>query len=200
MKWLSVSIIIAFFLAYAVPLINLFTGYYYPDLLFASRVLGLIAFINVFVQVMLGSFRKFFIKLFKPLNVFNFHNILGLITLIIGLLHFFIQVYLGIDLISLLTLNSGLEVSVSVIALLVMLITVISSDLKYLFKVNYSQKAWRLIHILNYSLFPLLYVHAYYLSITLQTVLLQYLFIGYLVLTIIGGLYKTLVKLKVLKQ
>lgn len=189
------AIPLIFLLVYGIPIIYLFTNYT-PSILFISRVIGLIAILNVFTQVMLGSFRTFFNKHYNPLKVYSFHNYLGLFTLIISLVHVLIHGSLGAGLINALLFNSDLFTNLGTIAFYLMIITVIPSDLKYFFKIDFSTKAWRVIHLFNYSLFPLLFGHAIYLSITLRNVVNYYLFIALLIAVIIAGFYKGYKKLK----
>lgn len=179
------AIPLLFLLAYGIPILAL-VPYFSFQLQYLSRLLGLIAMLNVFTQVMLGTFRKFFNNYYKPAKVFKFHNTLGVITLIIVLVHAIIMP----DVINSLLLNSNLGVNLGTIALYIMSITVLSSDLKYFLKINYSTKTWRLIHILNYSLLPILFFHAINLSLTLRNPIVYYLFIVYLALTIVGIIKK----------
>ena len=69
-------------------------------------------------------------------------------------------------------------------------LTVITSDLKYLFNVQVSHKFWHLTHLLNYALLPLLYIHALRVSNVMQQMVSYYLITGLLVIAMISGLYK----------
>lgn len=179
------AIPLLFLLAYGVPILALIP-HYSPDIAFLSRLIGLIAFLNVFTQVMLGSFRTFFKAHYNPLKVFKFHNILGVITLLLTLTHALTQP----NIIQSLTFNANTDVNLGVVALYIMLITVTTSDLKYFFNINYSTIIWRGIHLLNYSLLPILFFHALSLSLAMKNIVVYYLFIFYLALVIIGGFYK----------
>lgn len=182
------AIPLLFMITYGVPLIYLFTNYS-PTLDFLSRVIALIAFLNVFAQVMLGSFRSFFKKHYHPAKVFRFHNYLGFMTLILGLIHVLIRGLISNNLINALLFNTSTSNNLGATALYVMIITVVSSDLKYFFNINCSTRAWRAIHLLNYVLFPLILFHAWN-GVTLQNVIVLYFFISYLVLIILAGSYK----------
>jgi len=171
-----------FLLIYGLPLSYLLINFN-NTLLFYSRIIGLIAFINVFAQVLLGSFRSFFKKLYNPLKVFKLHNYLGMITLILGLTHWLIY---GLTI----SLNPGL------IALSLMTITVITSDLKYFFNVNINNAFWRLTHLLNYSLFPILYIHALNLGLIMQNSITFTLITSYLIFGLIAGVYKLIIKVR----
>ncbi|HLE05923.1 MAG TPA: hypothetical protein VI790_01075 [Candidatus Nanoarchaeia archaeon] len=179
------AIPLLFLLAYGIPILALIP-HYSPDVIFFSRLIGLIAFLNVFTQVMLGSFRAFFKTYYNPIKVFYFHNILGLTTLILVIIHALTQP----NIIQSLTFNANTDVNLGVIALYIMTITVITSDLKYFFKVDYSTIIWRGIHLLNYSLLPILFFHALNLSLAMKNIVVYCLFIFYLAIVIIGGFYK----------
>jgi len=171
-----------FLLIYGIPLTRLLISFN-NSLLFYARLIGLISFLNVFAQVMLGSFRVFFKKLYKPVKVYAFHNYLGLITLVLSFIHGLIY---GLNL----AINHG------IIALVLMSVTVIISDLKYFFKINVNTVFWRVTHLLNYALFPLLFVHALRFSLVMSNLINYCLFVGYLIVSLIAVLYKVREKIK----
>jgi predicted ferric reductase len=189
-------IVLLFLLGYIIPLVYLFQ-FYSPTLGFLARLLGLLALLNVIVQVLLGSFRLFFIQRFNANFIVKFHNYLGLTTLIISLIHVIYHLFFTTGFFNPLILASGLGINLGVIALYFMLVTVITSDLKFFFNVNINQKVWRLIHLLNYSLFPLLLAHSYYLSALLANSLMFYFFLACLIIVTISALYR--IKTKLLK-
>lgn len=182
------AIPLLFLLAYGVPMIYLFTNYS-PSIGFLSRVLGLTAFLNVLVQVMLGSFRDFFKELYHPVKVFRFHNYLGAATLIIALVHVLIRGLIDNNLLSALLFNSSISNNLGAAAFYLMLITVGTSDMKFFFNINYDAKVWRMIHVFNYALFPIIFLHALN-GITLQNLINYYLFISYTAVILLSGAYR----------
>jgi len=184
-----------FLTAYIVPISYLFIMHPF-SLSFFSKMAGVIAFINIFTQVMLGAFRDFFKKLYNPLKVYWFHNYLGLSTLILVIVHIITKNFVLNNLASVFLLNSGLPISLGVIAFYLMALTVISSDIKYFFKISYNYKLWRAIHLLNYALFPIVYFHIFYLGTIFGSSIVYYLITGLLILASLAVLYRVLVSIK----
>ncbi|MBD3312568.1 hypothetical protein GF352_03910 [archaeon] len=182
------AIPLLFLLAYGVPMIYLFTNYSF-NIGFLSRMLGLTAFLNVLLQVMLGSFRDFFKEIYHPVKVFRFHNYLGVATLIIASIHVIIRGLIDNNLLSALLFNNSISNNLGAAAFYIMFITVGTSDLKYFFNVNYNNKLWRIIHVFNYALFPIIFLHALN-GVTLQNVINYYLFIGYMIVILLSGAYR----------
>ncbi|MDD2678752.1 MAG: ferric reductase-like transmembrane domain-containing protein [Candidatus Nanoarchaeia archaeon] len=179
----------AFLAIYLIPLSHLFFSQ--PlGISLASKFAGVIAFLSIFTQVMLGAFRDFFKKIYNPLKVYWFHNYLGLFTFLLVLFHFLTKEFVWSNLMNIFLLNSGLGISLGVIALYVMALAVISSDLKYFFKININYKIWHAMHLLNYSLFPIIYFHVLYLGTIFESALNFYLITGLLIFASMAFVYR----------
>jgi predicted ferric reductase len=142
--------------------------------------------------VMLGAFRDFFKKLYNTLKVYWFHNYFGLFTLLLVLFHVFTKSFIWSNFWNIFLLNSSLAVNLGTIAFYVISLTVITSDLKYFFKINYDYKVWRLIHALNYILFPVIYFHALNLGTVFGSAINYYLLTALLIIALISIIYRAL--------
>jgi DMSO/TMAO reductase YedYZ heme-binding membrane subunit len=171
-------------LSYLIPLIVLFSNFS-PTTGFILRGIGLIAFTSIFVQIMLGSFRPFFNKTYDSVKIYWFHNYLGLITLVLALVHAGARSLL-FGVINTLLLNTNLAVNLGMIALYFMVLTVGTSDLKFFFKVKIGYNFWRMIHLLNYILFILVYVHAVMIGTEFNSIIMIFAANAFLALSIFG--------------
>ncbi|MBN1923891.1 MAG: ferric reductase-like transmembrane domain-containing protein [Nanoarchaeota archaeon] len=189
MKLVKLLVILGLLTAYIIPLVLVFSNFS-NTASFYLRLIGLVAFVNTFVQLMLGSFRNFFKNNFNPLIVFKSHNYLGLFTLFLALVHGMVKAY-SLGLLDVLMLEASLGVVLGVIALYVMIITVFTSDLKYFFKVRYDYNVWKIIHLFNYALFFLIYFHAKSIGTDFNNELMVVTSSVFLVMAVIGLIYRS---------
>ncbi len=175
-------------LSYLVPLLVLFNNFS-MTVGFVLRLFGILAFVNTFVQIMTGSLRNVFKKIFNPVRIYWFHNYMGVITLVFALIHALSRAPIY-GLMNILLLNTNLSGNIGMIALYLMILTVFTSDLKYFFKIKYNHTLWRIIHLLNYIMFFLIYVHASMLGTEFNNVLMIVTANTYLVLVVLGFSYR----------
>lgn len=136
---------------------------------------------------MLGVFRSFFNEHYNPKKVFLFHNIVGLITLILSFAHvIMVMMFSGFN--ALLSINFG--ILTGSFALGLMTLSVISSDLKFFFKIKINESLWRLLHYFNYMLFPLLLIHELMIGLLSKNYIALIALIVCLLYVIIGIIYK----------
>jgi predicted ferric reductase len=188
-----------FLFIYLVPLFYLFNTQELGITLL-SKFAGVIAFINIFAQIMLGAFRNFFKKSYNPLKVFWFHNYLGLFTLLLVIFHIFTKSFIWSNFWNIFLINSSLAINLGVIAFYLMSLTVISSDLKYFFKINYDYKLWRFIHLANYLLFPIIYFHIFYLGTIFDNGFIHFMMNTLLAIASAAVIYRASISIRAIKR
>lgn len=176
--WLSPLLVLAAATTVAIPTVVFFVGHHgrglwqSPTLVdFAQRsfpVFGLYAFTLVWAQIMLGSFTPFWRKFFP--RVTTLHRRLGVFALVFALLHptllligvgpavYLARTYVAPNLIPFIWLAY---------VQLFLLVTTASTAL--LMKLPWLRRRWRIIHLLNYTVFFSVLIHSWALGHDLQT-------------------------------
>lgn len=145
--------------------------YYFP-------LIGLIAFFLVWTQIMIGSLRPLWQQLFP--GIVRWHRTIGIFVLLFALLHPLLLIF-GIGLTSFLDLNfvaPGLVawVWVGEIQLFLIVVTALTALMR---RVTWLRRQWRLIHLLNYIIFCLVWPHSWFLGTDVAHTPLRYLWYWY---------------------
>lgn len=149
-----------------------------PSLTEASAVLfplfGLYAFLLVWVQAILGSLMPFWRKVIPWVE--RFHRVQGAFALLFAILHPLLIVmwvgiggYLAKDFVG---KSQGIYVVIGQIQLVIIMLT---AGTALLMRIPWLRTRWRIVHFVNYSLVPLIWVHSWFLGSDVQGQPLQYL-------------------------
>jgi predicted ferric reductase len=123
----------------------------------ALRLMALYAFTLLFMNVVTGAARPLFNRVFPARKVFVFHNFTGLAALLVALGHGILVLVRG------LTGYQGAFVALGPIALVLLAVTVSAALARKQLK-----RLWRPLHRLNYALFVIVLVHAWFLGFDLK--------------------------------
>lgn len=130
------------------------------------RLVGLTAFFLIFVQVITGSFRAYFSTIFGP-NFIKFHITSGIFVLLLILTHptlFRISQYFDNSFVLKNVFFPHFEdrfstlTSIGQIGFYLILLTISAALLR---KNKYISKYWFKVHLLNFSVFFILFYHSY---------------------------------------
>jgi DMSO/TMAO reductase YedYZ heme-binding membrane subunit len=121
------------------------------------RLLALYAFTLLFINVVIGAARPLFNRIFPPRKVFVFHNFIGLAALLLALGHGTLALIYG------LSGYKGAYVALGPTVLVLLVVTVSAALARKQLK-----RLWRPLHRLNYLLFVIVLVHAWFLGFDLK--------------------------------
>lgn len=142
-------------------------AYYFP-------LVGLIAFFLVWTQIMLGSMRQRWQRLFP--GIVRWHRRIGIFVLLFALLHpllllsgvgwntFFRQAYATPALVAWIWIGE-----IQLLFLIVTTLTALAARARWL------QRRWRAVHLLNYAVFCLVWLHSWFLGTDVQQTSLRWL-------------------------
>lgn len=135
---------------------------------------GLYGFTLIWVQIMLGSNMRFWVKIWP--KVLKFHQYEGVAAFILVLIHvsliiitYGFEKYLGASF-----LPENLRIY-GILGSLAFLLLVISVNAALFRKTRFLREHWRSLHYLNYSIFFLVLVHSLSLGSDTRPTLLRYL-------------------------
>lgn len=158
------------------------------------RLLGLYAFTFLWGQLMIGPFMKPLGKIYGK-NWFYFHRMQGLFALLLACLHPLI-LYVGyitltgrygwLDAINAYTPKFTIAL-LGEIALLLMLLTISSA---LLMRKPWMKSKWHWIHLLNYVIFVLVWVHSYVLGTEAKVAPMSWLYIFFGLTFIMALVYR----------
>lgn len=151
-------------------------------------LVGLYAFFLVWLQVMMGSNRRW-LRSFFP-NIIRFHRIEGVFALLFALTHPTLLIFgYGLDAYlkdAFVTRDRVLFVWFGRVALFLIVLTAGSALLQ---RISWLRTRWRMIHYLNFFVFILVWFHSWNLGSDVQSSGLRYLWYFYgltFVLSVIG--------------
>ena len=158
------------------------------------RLAGLAAFTLVTFQVLTGPSMKFWQALYGT-GFYRFHAYEGLLALLIGLLHpglLLLSLACSKTSLSRFTQNIPFQFYFGPLALLLMLVTVSTAWLTVILERPRFEKGWHAIHLANYAVFILAFLH----SVTIGTDLtspknpLRPMWVLFFIAMIMGFLYR----------
>lgn len=136
------------------PLVVISSGTARDSALWTSlRLLALYAFTLLFINVVIGAARPLFNRIFPPRKVFVLHNFIGLAALLLALGHGTLVLVYG------LSGYKGAYVALGPTVLVLLAVTVSAALARKQLK-----RLWRPLHRLNYLLFVIVLVHAWFLG------------------------------------
>ena len=144
------------------------------------RIAALEAFTLIFLNIVTGSFRPFFNRVFKARSVQRIHVLTGVVGLSLALAHGITALVYGIEF-----YNAG-AVYIGPIMLAVLTVAIAAALMRRRMK-----NTWRWIHRLNYLVFAAVLGHGLILGYDLKSeVLLKVLFISYAAVVAAGLIYR----------
>jgi DMSO/TMAO reductase YedYZ heme-binding membrane subunit len=146
----------------------------------ALRLAALLAFSLIFVNIVTGSFRTFFNRVFKARTVQRVHVATGLAGFSLAIAHGILAAIFG------LTGYKSSVVAIGPTVLVVLFLAILTAITRRRIK-----QMWRWIHRLNYLIFAAIFVHALVLGYDLKNeVFIKIVFITYAVIVASGLAYR----------
>mgnify|MGYP001616887706 CR=1 FL=1 len=147
--------------------VSTFSAYLFP-------LVGLVAFFLVWTQVMIGSLRPWWQRLFP--GIVRWHRKIGIFVLLFALLHPLLLI-IGIGLASFFhrTLIPPVLIPwiwVGEVQLFLILVTTLTALMN---RATWLRRRWRLFHLLNYIVFCLVWLHSWFLGIDVTRTSLRWL-------------------------
>ncbi len=140
---------------------------------------GLYAFTLIFIQIMIGSHRLMWRKLFP--RILSFHRAEGLFALTLAVIHplLIVLVYGFYQIVSRHFIAAGLRTFVLLgeIAILLLLLAVGAAIINW--RWSGLTRFWRYLHWLNYVVFGLVWLHSWRVGSDVQTTWLRWLWLVY---------------------
>lgn len=147
----------------------------------ALRLLAMLAFTLIFMQIMTGSLRRPFSRLFPPLRVHRVHIATGITGFALALTHGILVISFGF-----ISGRSGAWI-IGPVALVLLVVTITTAVER-----RHLARAWRRIHQVNYVIFAAAFVHAMFLGTDLlgNALAVKVVFSVYMVTAAIGTAYR----------
>lgn len=162
---------------------------------FIFPLFGLYAFTLVWMQILLGSLMRYWVRVFP--KILSYHKAQGTFALLFALTHPTLLLF-GVGVQSYFQFNYVPSNKVpflffGYVALFCLLLTVISARL---IRTKLLQKYWRRIHYLNYVVFFSAGIHSYFIGSDIRTSVLKHVWLGYAVTVVFATIVRVFVSRK----